>query len=76
MVNFNSGDYSKTCLKRPLKRRSIIGFKTYYRLMQIKVLQNTFDFIKLPVVIKIFDLSIFERPLKTGFTVPPYRDTN
>ena len=26
-------------------------------------------FIKLPVVIKIFILSIFERPLYTGFTV-------
>ena len=26
-------------------------------------------FIKLPLVIKIFVLSIFERPLKTGFTV-------
>ena len=27
-------------------------------------------FIKLPFVIKIFVLSIFEWPLKTGFTVP------
>ena len=31
---------------------------------------NTFD-IKLPSVIKIFVLSIFEWPLKTGFTVYP-----
>ena len=30
---------------------------------------NTFDFIKLPFVIKNFVLSIFEWPLKTGFTV-------
>ena len=30
---------------------------------------NTFDSIKLPFVIKIFVLSIFEWPLKTGFTV-------
>ena len=29
-------------------------------------------FIKLPFVIKIFVLSIFEWPLKTGFTVLPY----
>ena len=29
-------------------------------------------FIKLPVVIKIFVLSIFEWPLKTGFTVYGY----
>ena len=28
------------------------------------------SFIKLPFVIKIFVLSIFEWPLKTGFTVP------
>ena len=28
-----------------------------------------FTFIKLPIVIKIFVLSIFEWPLKTGFTV-------
>ena len=30
-------------------------------------------FIKLPSVIKIFVLSIFEWPLKTGFTVHVYR---
>ena len=32
---------------------------------------NTFDFIKLPFVSKIFVLSIFEWPNKTGFTVEP-----
>ena len=44
-----------------------------------KVLQNAlrensailFTFNKLPFVIKIFVLSIFEWPLKTGFTVIP-----
>ena len=36
-----------------------------YRLMLVKVLQ----IIKLPLVIKIFVLSIFKRPLKTGFSV-------
>ena len=30
-------------------------------------------FIKLPFVIKIFVLSVFELPLKTGFTVPPVK---
>ena len=30
-------------------------------------------FIKLPFVIKIFVLSIFEWPLKTGFTVLPFK---
>ena len=45
--------------------------------MQVKVLQNapvgafcnTLTFIKLPFAIMIFVLSIFERLLKTGFTV-------
>ena len=41
--------------------------------MQVKVLQNApailSTFIKLPFVIKIFVLSIFEWSLKTGFTV-------
>ena len=45
--------------------------------MQVKVLQNAprehsaifLSFIKLPFIIKIFVLSIFEWPLKTGFTV-------
>ena len=45
--------------------------------MQVKVLQNAprehsailSTFIKRPFVIKIFDLSIFEWPLKTDFTV-------
>ena len=30
---------------------------------------NTFDFIKLPFVLKTFVLSIFEWLIKTGFTV-------
>ena len=54
-------------------------FKTDYLLMQIKsiaecskgsILQLILStFIKLPYVIKIFVLSVFEWPLKTGFTV-------
>ena len=28
--------YSKTCLKRPLKKKTKIGFNTEYRLMQVK----------------------------------------
>ena len=33
--------YSKTCVKRPLsKRQKKLVFKTDYRLMQVKVLQN------------------------------------
>ena len=54
---------SKACLKPPLKRRPKL---TDYRLMQVKILST---FIKLPFVIKIFVLFVFEWPLKTGFTV-------
>ena len=51
--------------------------KTNYGLMQVKVLQNApgehsailSTFIKLPFVIKIVVLSIFEWSLQTGFTV-------
>ena len=54
-------------------------FKTDYRLMQVKSIAECSEgrehfailstFIKLPVVIKIFALSIFEWPFYTGFTV-------
>ena len=30
--------YSKTCHKRPLKRRQKLGFKTDYRLLQVKII--------------------------------------
>ena len=55
-----------------------LGFKTNYRLMQVKSIAECskgehsailLTFIKLPFVIKILVLSIFEWPLKTGFTV-------
>ena len=52
--------YSKTCLKRPLKRRPNIGFqdgfKTHYCLMQVKGIAECF--VKLPLVFKAFVLSI------------------
>ena len=61
--------YCKACVKRPLSKRQKIGFKTNYRLIQVKsiaegskrVFCSTFD-LKLPFVIKIFVLSIFEWP--------------
>ena len=70
--------YSKACLKWPLSKRKKMGFMTNYRLMQVKriarcshwsILQILLTFIRLPFVIKIFVLSIFEWPLRTGFTV-------
>ena len=70
--------YSKTCVKRQLSKRPKLVFKTYYHLLQVKssaecckrehsaILSTC---IKLPFVIKIFVLSIFEWPSYTGFTV-------
>ena len=64
---------SKTCLKRPLKKKNKIGFKTDYCLMQVKSIAGhsaiLSTFIKLPFAAETFVLSIFEWPLKTGFTV-------
>ena len=56
----------------------ILVLKTNYRLMQVKKIAECSNgehsailltFIKLPFVIKIFVLSIFEWPFYTGFTV-------
>ena len=74
--------FGKTCLKRPLKTKTKNGgggggvgggVKINYRFMLVKSIaecscSNTFD----PQLHKIFVLSIFEWPLKTGFTVAVY----
>ena len=61
--------YSKTCLKRPLSKRQKIGFQDqlllnagqkYCRMLQGEHSAILSTFIKLPFVIKIFDLSIYE----------------
>ena len=51
------------------KKEQNLFFKTNYRLMQVKSIAILSTFIKLPFVIKIFLLSIFEWPFYTGFTV-------
>ena len=64
--------YSKTCLKRPLKKKTKIGFSrpiNAYGNAGPKYCRILSTFIKLPFVIKTFVLSIFEWPHKTGFTV-------
>ena len=77
--------YNKTYTKRPLKKKATFGFQyllslnagqKYCRMLRgehstIKGEHSAIlsTFIKLPFVIKIFVLSIFEWPLKTGFTV-------
>ena len=59
--------YSKTCHKWSLKRRPKLGFKTDYRLMQVKSIAECIKLV--PSVFKTFVLSTFEWPIKTGFTV-------
>ena len=70
--------FSKTCLKHPLSKRQKIGFKDqlslnagqkYCRMLPGEHSAILSTFIKVPFVIKIFVLSIFVWPLKTGFTV-------
>ena len=70
--------YSKTCLKWPLKKKTKIGFQDplslnavqkYCRMLQWEHSAIHLTCIKLPFAIKIFVLSIFEWPPKTGFTV-------
>ena len=70
--------YSKTCVKRPLSKRPQIDFQDqlllnagqkYRRMLQGEHSAILWTFIKLPFIIKIFGLSIFEWLFYTGFTV-------
>ena len=69
---------SETCIKQPLSTRPKIGFQDqlwlnadqkYCRMLQREHSAILSTFIKLPVVIKTFVLSIFEWPFYTGSTV-------
>ena len=61
--------YSKTCLKRPLSKRPKMGFQDQLSLNAGQKYAILSTCIKLPHGFKTFVLSIFEWPLKTGFTV-------
>ena len=70
--------YSKTCVIRPPSKRPKLGGQDqfslnagqkYCRMLQREHSAILSTFIKLPFVIKIFVLSIFECPFYTGFTV-------
>ena len=61
--------YSEICVKRPLSKRQKNGFRDQLSLIAGKKYCILFTFIKLPVVIKNFVLSIFERLFYTGFSV-------
>ena len=76
---------SKTCLKQPLKKKTKIDFQgqlslnagqKYCRKLQGEHSAILLTFIKLLSVIKVFVLSIFESPPKTGFTVILVRIAN
>ena len=66
---------SKTCLKQPLSKSGsqdqllFNADQKYCRMLQKEHSAILSTFIKLPFVIEIFVLSIFEWPLKTGLTV-------
>ena len=69
---------SKTCLKQPLSKRPQISFQDqlslnagqkYCRMLQGEHSAILSTVIKLPLVIEIFILSIFEWPFYPGFTV-------
>ena len=70
-------EYSKTCVELPLSKRPKIGFQDqlslnagqkYCRMLQQEHSAILPTFIKLPLVIKIFVLSIVEWLFYTGFT--------
>ena len=70
--------YSKTCLKQPLKKKTKIGFQhklslkagqKYCRMLQVEHSAILSTFIKLPIIIAIFVLSIFEWSFYADFIV-------
>ena len=69
---------SETCVKRPLSKRPKNGYQDqlslnagqkYCRMLPLEHSAILSTFIKLPFVIKIFVLSIFECLFYTGFTI-------
>ena len=73
----NDNTYSKTCLEQPLSKRPEMGFQDqlslnagqkYCRMLQGEHSAILSTCIELPHGFKTFVLSIFEWPLKTGFT--------
>ena len=75
-LKFKKKSYSKTCVKWPFMKRPKICFQDqlslnagqkYCRMLQVEHSAILSTFIKLPFVIKIFVLSIFEWPFYTGF---------
>ena len=77
-MEISLGNTEKKCVKRPLSKRPKIGFpdqlllhagQKYCRMLQGEHSAILSTLIKLPFVIKIFVLSLFEWPFYTGFIV-------
>ena len=77
-LNVIGSTYSKTCVKQPLSKIPKFGFQDqlspnagqkYFTMLQGEHSVILLTFIKLPFVIKIFVLSVFEWPFYTGFSV-------
>ena len=69
------GIHCKTCLRRPLKKKTKNGFsRPIIAKCRSKVLQNA-RFNTPSFVFKTFDFSMFEWPLKTCFNVKILNDT-
>ena len=64
---------TKNWFSRPiinfLDQLSLNAGQKYFRMLQMEHSEIHLTFIKLPIVIKIFVLSIFEWPFYTGFSV-------
>ena len=60
--------YCKTCFKRPLKRKTKIGFQDIQSLNSVEYSAVLLTYIKLTYDFKTFVMSIFEWPLKTDFS--------
>ena len=72
--------YSKTCVKRPLKRRfydrlSLNAGRKYCRMFPLEHSAILSTFIKLPFIIKIFVLSFLSQALKTSFLHQHYTNS-
>ena len=71
-------NYSRTCLKRPLKKKTKIGFldqvslnagQKYCRMLQERILQYFRPSLSYHLSLRPFVLSFSGWPLRTGFTV-------
>ena len=75
----SESNYNKTCLKRPLKKRPKIVFKTDYRLMQVNILRSILQYfhpsLSYHLTLRSLFCLVYEWPLQTGFTVTLYDDT-